>query len=183
MASTVHGARLTGILARAAGWAARGRSRRAETSAPEQVLATGGARAGAWTVLTTRRNEDLREPTAGQLGDAIRELFSSAGSDEPGGASRITHGVSNGSVFVLEFTSAGGARFEEWVDEGFERERAPARVSAVRDGEEALRLWTLLAAGDVEAVRSWSLASGADQGEPGAGPTDPAAARGPSAAR
>jgi hypothetical protein len=108
-----------------------------------------------WVILTKRYSADIRGPTAAQLSDALRELFDPGVDDEEHGAASLRYGNDDGPMFVMEFTCGRIARFEEWADQDYGRELAPPRETTVNGDAEALCLWTLLASGDLQAVRNW----------------------------
>lgn len=158
MLRTDHPAGIAGAIARAAGWAMRTAARGGHRSVPEDAgdpLATAGYGGGS-VILTRKHGEDVREPAASQLADALEELFDPDGGDEgKHGAARLQYESDDGPVYEIAFTCRRGARFEAWADRQFRRELAPAREATVRDAAEALRPWKLLASGDVQAVRAW----------------------------
>jgi hypothetical protein len=116
---------------------------------------SGDVKTEGWVILTKRYGEMVREPTRAQLTDALRELFDPSVDDEEHGAASLGYGNDDGPMFEIEFTCGRIARFEEWADQDYERELAPPRETTVHGEPEALRLWTLLASGDVQAVRNW----------------------------
>lgn len=108
-----------------------------------------------WVILTTRYGTDVGSPTEAQFIAALRELFDPRVDDEEHGDAWLRYGSDDGPMFVLTFTAAHTARFEEWADQDFEVELAPARESAPISDADALNLWMRLSAGDVQGVRDW----------------------------
>jgi hypothetical protein len=112
----------------------------------------------AWLVLSPRYGADVRNPSPEDLERAIAELFLEAlpGIGESDyaehGAASLRYGFDGGPMYVIEVDRRGNASFEEWADVDRERELAPPRAARLT-ADQALRLWALLAAGDVDEVR------------------------------
>jgi hypothetical protein len=115
----------------------------------------------AWLILSRRYGGDLRDPSAEDLDRAVDELFLE---NLPGmresdyaehGAAALRYGFDDGPMYVVEIDRVGNARFEQWQDPDFERELAAPLATRLASPAEALRLWSLLAAGDVDGVRGW----------------------------
>jgi hypothetical protein len=121
-----------------------------------------------WLILSRRYGGEERDPSGETLADALRELFVE---DLPGmtdtdyaehGAASLRYGFDDGPMFAVEVDRRGRARFEEWADQDYERELSAPRTARVRSLDEALQLWTLLATGDVDALRRWRWNSEGD---------------------
>ena len=112
-----------------------------------------------WLILTGRYGGDKRDPSREDLADAIWELFvedlpeMAEGDYAEHGAASLRYGFDEGPMFVVEIARNGRVRFEEWADQDYEKELAPPRMVQSMSQGDALRLWSLLASGDVDAVR------------------------------
>ncbi len=115
-----------------------------------------------WLVLVTRYGAAIPDPTPTQLSDALVELFDPAIDDEEHGDAWLRYVTEQGPEYVLTITCHRKARFEEWAHADDENALGPPRTATVQDVAEALQLWSLLAAGDVDAVRSWRWKSGGE---------------------
>ena len=109
-----------------------------------------------WVILTRRYGDDVCNPTAGQLADAVSELYHETTPDAEHGSVFLRYGSDDGPMFVLDVDRLHQVVFEEWADQDFEVELAPSRK--IRDVSEiqACQLLGLLADGQIDLVRSQS---------------------------
>jgi len=111
-----------------------------------------------WVILRRLYGASRRDPSSEELAAAIRELFvenlpgmTEADYAEHPDAS-LRYGHDDGPMYVLEIDRHGKATFQEWADQDYETELAPARVLRLSQ-DDALRVWTLLASRNVDGVR------------------------------
>lgn len=113
-----------------------------------------------WVILTRRYGEDVRSPTTQQLADAVSEVYHET---IPGmtlafyaehGSALLRYGYDEGPMFVLYVDRLHQVVFEEWADQDYEVELAPARK--MRDVSEVLACELLgwLADGQIDWLRS-----------------------------
>jgi hypothetical protein len=113
-----------------------------------------------WVILTRRYGDDIRSPSAAQLAEAVAELYQEAlpgmteGDYAEHGAASLRYGYDDGPMYVLEVSRLGDVRLEEWADQDFEQELAPPRTMHEVPEEQALQLWSWLAEGQTNRVRS-----------------------------
>ncbi len=113
-----------------------------------------------WVILTRRYGDEVPSPTAAQLIEAIAELYHETHPDineddcEEHGAASLRCGYDDGPMYVVEVSRVGGVVFEEWADQDYEEELAPPRELHDVSESEAIRLWNLLATGQLEQLRS-----------------------------
>jgi hypothetical protein len=109
-----------------------------------------------WVILTRRYGDDVRNPTARQLAEAVSELYHETIPDAEHGSVFIRYGYDDGPMFVLDLDRLHQVVFEEWADQDFGAELAPPRK--IRDVSEmqASQLLGLLADGQIDRVRSQS---------------------------
>lgn len=114
----------------------------------------------AWVILTRRYGGDTSSPTAADLASAIAELYHE---DQPGlteddyaehGAASLRYGYDDGPMYVLEVSRLHEVTLEEWADQDYEEELAPPRTLRNVSQEQATQLWSWLAAGQIDRVRS-----------------------------
>ncbi len=108
-----------------------------------------------WLVLVTRYGAAIPDPSRDRLSDALAELLDPAVHDDEHGDAWLRCALENGQEVVVTITRHGAARLEQWADREEDRPLAPPRTATVRDAQEALELWALLAAGDLDGVRGW----------------------------
>jgi hypothetical protein len=113
---------------------------------------------GPW--LLPRYGHVISSPSASQIADAAQELFDESSRDmteaayEAHGVACLGFGSDKGPMYVLEISRAGVARFEQWTDHACEIALAPAaELSAIGEAR-SVELWSLLAGGDVDSIRS-----------------------------
>jgi hypothetical protein len=113
-----------------------------------------------WCYLLRRYGEETGMPTRDEISAAVKELYEenlpgmTERDYEEHGASSLRYGYDEGPMYVLEITRHGTVRLEEWADQDYETELCPMREVKVLPQEKAVLLWGLLAAGEIEAVRS-----------------------------
>jgi dihydrofolate synthase/folylpolyglutamate synthase len=113
-----------------------------------------------WTILTARYGGDTRNPTDTQLAEAIAELYHEAlpgmteGDYAEHGAAFLRYGWDDGPMFVVAATRLREVTLEEWADQDFEQELAPARAMRDVSEDRMLQLWIWLAEGQIDRVRS-----------------------------
>ena len=109
-----------------------------------------------WIILSGRFGDSIRDPTAAQLTQALREVYGDdppdPADDDPG-AAHLRIGTADGREYVIEVAPGGLATFEVYADrdDGTPPD-PPATMTAVPPGL-MLELWALLARGDLAAVR------------------------------
>lgn len=112
-----------------------------------------------WCYLLRRYGEENRMPTRDELAAAIKELYEenlpgmTEGDYEEHGAGSLRYGFDEGPMYILEITSHGTARLEEWADQDYEMKLCPMREVKALPQEKAVLLWEHLAVGEIEAVR------------------------------
>ena len=112
-----------------------------------------------WAILTTRFGGDLRSPTPDQLRAAAFELENEAlprmteadYAEHP--SAWLRSGTDDGPTLVLEFDRHGRAKLEHWADSDFETQVEPPAIGVAGTAERMVRLWTLLADGDLDSVK------------------------------
>jgi hypothetical protein len=116
-----------------------------------------------WCYLLRRYGKETGVPTRDEISSAVKELYEenlpgmTEGDYEEHGASSLRYGYDQGPMYVLEITRHGTARWEEWADQDYETELCPIREVKALPHEKAVQLWEHLAAGEIEAVRSYFL--------------------------
>lgn len=120
----------------------------------------------AWLTLTGPDGRELASPTEQQMAAVLAELYAKpkpkpkqADATEPLSAA-LRFGYDDGLMYVAEISSTGEASFEEWSDRDCELALAsPRRMAASRD--QALLLWSLMAARQVSKIRALDWQAGA----------------------
>ena len=113
-----------------------------------------------WVILARRYGGDTRSPTVAQLAEAAAELYHETlpGMTECGyaehRAASLRYGYDDGPMYVLEVDRLREVTLEEWADQDYEQEVAPPRRMGEVPEDQALRLWSWLAEGQIERVRS-----------------------------
>jgi hypothetical protein len=113
-----------------------------------------------WVILTRRYGGDTRSPTFAQLAEAVAELYHETlpglteGDYTEHGAALLRYGYDDGPMYVLEVNRLREVRLEEWADQEYEQELAPPRRMREVPEDQALRLWSWLAEGQLDRVRS-----------------------------
>jgi hypothetical protein len=111
-------------------------------------------------ILTRRYGSDTRSPTAAHLAEAIAELYHETlpgmteGDYAEHGAACLRYGYDDGPMYTLEISRLREAHFEEWADQDYEQELCPPRTMHDVSGEHALRIWSWLAEGQIDHLRS-----------------------------
>jgi hypothetical protein len=113
-----------------------------------------------WVILMRRYGGDTRSPTVAQLVEAVAELYHetlpgmTAGDCAEHGAASLRSGYDDGPMYVMEVSRLREVRLEEWADQDFEQELAPPRTMHDVHEDQALQLWSWLAEGRIDRVRS-----------------------------
>ena len=116
-----------------------------------------------WTILLRRYGEETRDPTAAQLADAVADVYHeklpgmTEGDYAEHGAASLRHGYDDGPMYVLEVSRLREVTREEWADQDYEQALAPVRTMREVPEGQALRLWSWLATGQIDRVRSQPL--------------------------
>ncbi|HEX8614723.1 MAG TPA: hypothetical protein VF800_25865 [Telluria sp.] len=117
----------------------------------------------AWLTLTSMDGRDIAAPTEAQLSAVLAELYApprktkSNARSEPAAApeaasAALRFGYDDGLMYVIEVSSGGHIRFEEWSDRDCELALAPPRRMRA-DLPQAQQLWTLMARRQVSRIR------------------------------
>lgn len=113
-----------------------------------------------WVILTRRYSGDTRSPTIAQLAEAVAELYHETlpGMTEADyaehGAASLRFGYDDGPMYILEVSRLREVRLEEWANQEFEQKLSPQRTMHDVPEDQALRLWSWLAGGRIDRVRS-----------------------------
>jgi hypothetical protein len=113
-----------------------------------------------WVILTRRYGSDTRSPTVAQLAEAVAELYHETlpgmteGDYAEHGAATLRYGYDDGPMYVLEVSRLREVTLEEWADQGYEQELAPPRRMREVSDDQALLLWSWVAEGQIDRVRS-----------------------------
>jgi hypothetical protein len=116
---------------------------------------------GPWLILTSRYGGDTGDPSQDELASALREVYHE---NEPGWPEAmyeehpnawLRYGFDEGPRFILDVYRGGRVAFGQWADQDFETELAPEQILRGVDEETAKRLWSLLAAGEIDEIRSF----------------------------
>lgn len=113
-----------------------------------------------WIILTWRYGGDTPSPTLAQLAQAVAELYHETlpgmtkGDYAEHGAASLRCGYDDGPMLLLEVNRLREVRLEEWADQDYEHELAAPRTMREVPEEQALQLWTWLAQGEIDRVRS-----------------------------
>ncbi|NHZ42045.1 hypothetical protein [Massilia aquatica] len=119
----------------------------------------------AWLTLTSMDGRDIAAPTEAQLAAVLAELYAPLYQDKgkgkakraPGAApepasAALRFGYDDGLMYVIEVSSGGQIRFEEWSDRDCELALAPPRRMRA-DLPLAQQLWALMARRQVSRIR------------------------------
>ena len=113
-----------------------------------------------WVILARRYGGDTRNPTVAQLSEAVAELYHETlpgmneGDYAEHGAASLRCGYDDGPMYVLEINRIREITLEEWADQDYEEELAPPRRMREVPEDQALRLWSWLAEGRIDRIRS-----------------------------
>jgi hypothetical protein len=111
-------------------------------------------------ILTTRLGQEIRDPSDVDLRLALEEVLvvsaseaaSPAFDEHPNAWVRLIQGT--GEMLILDVYRNGSMLFEQWGDASYQRAiAAPQRLDRV-SFDLVLRLWSLLRAGNVQALHS-----------------------------
>ncbi len=119
----------------------------------------------AWLTLTSMDGRDIAAPTEAQLAAVLAELYAPLHQDKAKGKARsapvpapepasaaLRFGYDDGLMYVIEISSGGQIRFEEWSDRDCELALAPPRRMRA-DLPLAQQLWALMARRQVSRIR------------------------------
>lgn len=119
----------------------------------------------AWLTLTSMDGRDIAAPTEAQLAAVLAELYAPPRQDKGKGKARnapaaapepasaaLRFGYDDGLMYVIEVSSGGQIRFEEWSDRDCELALAPPRRMSA-DLPLAQQLWALMARRQVSRIR------------------------------
>ena len=113
-----------------------------------------------WVILTRRYGGDTRSPTIAQLAEAVAELYQETlpgmteGDYAEHGAASLRYSYDDGPMYVLEVNRLCEVTLGEWADQDYEQELGPPRTMREVSEDQALRLWSWLAEGQIDRVRS-----------------------------
>jgi hypothetical protein len=113
-----------------------------------------------WVILTRRYGGDTRSPSVAQVAEAVAELYHETlpgmteGDYAEHAAASLRYGYDDGPMYILEISRLREVRLEEWADQDYEEELAPPRRMREVQQVQALRLWSWLAEGQIDRVRS-----------------------------
>lgn len=110
----------------------------------------------AWVVLTALDGREIHAPTEKQLASVLADVY--APPRQPGGdaaTAALSFGYDDGLMYVVEVSSGGDVRFEEWSDRDCEIALASPR-RMVADKAKAYQLWCWLAQRQVAKIREQS---------------------------
>jgi hypothetical protein len=113
-----------------------------------------------WVILTRRYGGDTRSPTVAQLAEAVAELYHETlpgmteGDYAEHGAASLRCGYDDGPMYVVEVNRLREVRLEEWADQDLEQELAQPRTMHDVPECQAAQLWSWLAEGQIDRVRS-----------------------------
>jgi hypothetical protein len=117
-----------------------------------------------WLILTRRYGGDVRQPTVGELRSALAEIYheNHAGLTESDYAEHpnawLRFGFDDGPMYVLDVYRGGRVHFSQWADPDYGDELEPEAIRSDVGEVEALLLWELLAAGEIDQIkgRGWN---------------------------
>jgi hypothetical protein len=116
-----------------------------------------------WVVLTSRYGGDTRNPSAEQLRRALADVYHENDPSMTEGDyaehpnAWLRYGLDDGPMYVLNVYRGGGVYLAQWADSDYERELESESVRINVSESEALQLWELLAAGQINEIkgRGW----------------------------
>lgn len=119
----------------------------------------------AWLTLTSMDGRDIAAPTEAQLAAVLAELYAplrkakakgkataAPGATLEPASAALRFGYDDGLMYVIEVSSGGHIRFEEWSDRDCELALAPPRRMSA-DLIQAQQLWALMARRQVSRIR------------------------------
>jgi hypothetical protein len=112
---------------------------------------------GSWVILTCPERGDITSPTRGDLERTARFLLQPPATKEIAdyleehGAAYLRYGFDDGPMHVIGVTCGGSATFETWADQDYMTQLGEPSTLPVTE-ESAVRLWELLASGDIDRV-------------------------------
>lgn len=114
-----------------------------------------------WFILTKRFGADIRDPSLNDLQTAVSEIVDHA-EDHEHTSTFVRYGYDDGPMYVLTYSTDRRLSFEQWADQDFEVEAAPAGcISEVPPNRVGI-LMQLLGAGAVDRVKEaeWMTGGG-----------------------
>jgi hypothetical protein len=112
-----------------------------------------------WVILTARYGGDTSSPTAEQLAHAMAEVYhenipSMAEDDYAEHPNAwLRYGFDDGPLYVIDVYRTGTVRFSQWADPDYENELEAESGMANVTEQHSLRLWTLLAQGQIDQIK------------------------------
>jgi hypothetical protein len=113
-----------------------------------------------WVILSCRYGADIRQPSGEDLASALADVFHenlpsmTEGDYAAHPCASIRYGFDAGPMHVLEVRRGGRVQFSQWADQDYETELEPEMAIDGVGENEALRLWKLLAGGQIDAVKT-----------------------------
>jgi hypothetical protein len=115
----------------------------------------------AWFILTKRFGADVPDPSSDDLRAAVGEVVDPEhASDSEHTNTLVRYGHDDGPMYVLSYDADRCLTFEQWADQEFESELAPAGYRRDVPPAEALRLMEALRTGAVARVKQEAWAAG-----------------------
>ena len=106
----------------------------------------------AWVILTTRYGKDVRQPSEADLLKAADELYERVDDTEHPNA-WLRYGLDEGPMFIIDGYLNRTIRFAKYADQ--DDDEPLAEYTHRGEGRESLlRVWTLLAQGDIEKIKA-----------------------------
>jgi hypothetical protein len=111
-----------------------------------------------WCIANGRYGADTRSPTDNDLARLVREVFDESlpGMTEEDyiehGSMHMRLGTDDGPMYVLTIARGGQLTLEQWSDQDYDDELAPAAYVNANEPQ-ALQLARALASGDLAAVK------------------------------
>jgi hypothetical protein len=106
----------------------------------------------AWVILTTRYGEDISQPSADQLREAVRELRADSPNDSEHPNATLRYGTDDGPMFTIDAYRGGKIIVGKYADQDFSEPSIERKVNGV-SASMLLELWVALARGDLERIR------------------------------
>jgi hypothetical protein len=111
-----------------------------------------------WTIITDRFGGDTKSPSDEYIAAVIERMYHENHPDLTEydylehSCAFIRYGFEDGPMYVLECQRNGVLRFEQWTDQDFNEEVAPAKSMENVPEKLARILFMALAKGDIESV-------------------------------
>jgi hypothetical protein len=113
-----------------------------------------------WVILSCRYGADIRQPSDEDLAGALSEIFHenlpsmTEGDYAAHPSAWIRYGFDAGPMYVVEVRRGGRVQFSQWADQDYETELERETAMDGVSEEDALRLWKLLAGGEIDTVKA-----------------------------